>query len=153
MAADSTPDRVLSVWQPFSPPHQLLITGTEQRLHVDDGPDDESRLDAAAYSWRLREPVFSCVEDAESRAELEGILAKLSAEEPAEQRTLAVLQEFVDTALATIESGGSAAIASQSVADADEEETEVDALLAFTHHLRWVLRCFADKPGVSVSLR
>ncbi|MDE0270091.1 MAG: hypothetical protein OXP11_02680 [Gammaproteobacteria bacterium] len=115
--------------------------------------DQASDLHEEVYSWQVREPVLDGIADDQDRERLDAILAQFDVNRRPNERDLAVLQEFVALAEQVIESGGSGSIAGQSSSDAEEEVPEIDALLALTLHLKWLVACFANRPGISVSVR
>lgn len=147
MTLEANTHRVLSIWRRFTPSRRLLSADEARSLEQD------SDLHEEVYSWQLREPVLAGVESDQDRDELTAILARLGVEHSPDKRSLAVLQEFVALALQVVESGGSSSVASQSSSDAEEDAPEIDALLALTLHLKWLIACFAGRPGISVSVR
>ena len=69
-----------------------------------------------------------------------------------------VLEDFIIAAEAAIDSGVAACALSESESDEefdDDERNRIDTnpLLALTMHLRWLLSCFGNRPGISVSVR
>ncbi|MCZ0941976.1 MAG: hypothetical protein OXJ53_02840 [Gammaproteobacteria bacterium] len=147
MTPEPNTHRVLSIWRRFTPSRRLLSADEAQRL------DQASDLHEEVYSWQVREPVLDGIADDQDRERLDAILAQFDVNRRPNERDLAVLQEFVALAEQVIESGGSGSIAGQSSSDAEEEVPEIDALLALTLHLKWLVACFANRPGISVSVR
>ncbi|MCY4343955.1 MAG: hypothetical protein OXE83_10335 [Gammaproteobacteria bacterium] len=147
MTQESNTHRVLSIWRRFTPSRRLLSVEEAQRL------DQASELHEEVYSWQIREPVLDGVANDQDRERLGAILARFDVNRRPDERSLAVLQEFVASAEQVIESGGSGSIAGQSGSDTEEEAPEIDALLALTLHLKWLVACFANRPGISVSVR
>ncbi len=69
-----------------------------------------------------------------------------------------VLKDFVIAAEAAIESGAAAYAPSDSGSDEDSDDNgisriNINPLLALTMHLSWLLSCFGNRPGISVSVR
>ena len=65
-----------------------------------------------------------------------------------------VLDDFVAEAQDVIDSGAAGFAPSQDPAsDGEDAPDRINALLALTLHLKWLSRCFANRPGVSVSIR
>ena len=147
MTPESNTLRVLSIWQRFTPSRRLLSADDAQRL------DQASDLHEEVYSWQIREPVLDGVANDQERERLDAVLVRLDVNHGPEERGIGVLDEFVTLARQLIESGGSSTIAGQSGGDAEEETPQLDALLALTLHLKWLVTCFADRPGISVSIR
>ena len=121
--------------------------------------DSESGLQEEVYSWRLREDAFAGITDDATRMELRDLLVgKLTDSKPPGERRLTVLKDFVKAAEAAIDSGVSASSPSGSQSDedlddGDRSQIELNPLLALTMHLKWLIACFGNRPGISVSVR
>ncbi|MCY3839720.1 MAG: hypothetical protein OXH09_13885 [Gammaproteobacteria bacterium] len=141
----------LSIWRDFVPSRTLA-------LRLDVHPqllDAESGLLEEVYTWRLREDAFAGIADDQTRLDLHDRLVRaLDVAKPPDERRLGVLADFVSAA--------EAAVTAQSVSwtpihglSSDDQSTpiEFNALLALTVHLKWLLACFGNRPGMSVSIR
>ena len=121
--------------------------------------DSESGLQEEIYSWRLREDAFAGITDDATRMELRDLLVgKLADSKPPGERRLTVLKDFVKAAEAAIDSGVAASSPSGSQSDGDPDagdrsQIELNPLLALTTHLKWLIACFGNRPGISVSVR
>lgn len=121
--------------------------------------DSESGLQEEVYSWRLREDAFAGIADEATRTELRDFLVgRLDDSKPPGERRLTVLKDFVKAAEAAIDSGAAASSPSGSQAgedpdDGDRSQVELNTLLALTMHLKWLIACFGNRPGISVSVR
>lgn len=154
MQSDSSPKLTLSIWRDFVPPRLLALPGEEGRQLL----DSESGLQEEIYSWRPREDIFAGISDEAIRMDLhDRLVGKLDVSKPPGERRIAVLKDFVVTAEATIDAGDATFAPSESGSDEDpdDEGRQVDTnpLLALTMHLRWLLACFENRPGISVSVR
>ena len=142
----------LSIWRAFAPPRTLVFfdEAREHRML-----DPESNLQQEVYSWRLREDPLAGIEDEQTRLDLHHRLYhRLSVSEPPTERRLAVLEDFVTTAERALTARQVEWSPSRSQAsEPDELPREINALMAFVLHLRWLLTCFANCPSVSVSIR
>ena len=74
---------------------------------------------------------------------------------PPVERGIAVLGEFVIKAEQAIgaDQTGPLPSNSASVGSSTHVASEPDPLLALMLHLKWLVKCFGDRPGVSVSIR
>ncbi len=121
--------------------------------------DSESGLQEEVYSWRLREDAFAGVIDDATRMELHDLLAgRLQDSKPPGERRLTALEVFVKAAEAAIDSGAAASSPSGSQSDEDPDaddrsQVEINPLLALTIHFKWLITCFGNRPGISVSVR
>ena len=141
----------LSIWRAFAPPRTLVLfdRASEHRML-----DPESNLQQEVYSWQLREDPLAGIEDERVRLDLHERLHRLNVSKPPRERRLAVLEEFVTAAERALGSRQVEWSPSQSQAsDHDESPQEINALMAFVLHLKWLLACFANCPSVSVSIR
>lgn len=146
----------LSIWRDFIPPRRLALSTDDAAPQVFDG---NSSLQEQVYSWPVREDVFAGIPDLDTRQDLSKRLFDRLADSrsPAERR-LSVLQEFVDASQLAIDDGEVSPSPSQSrvIEDLEADEAdpiEINSLLALTNHLRWIISCFGDRPGISVSVR
>ena len=155
MQSDSSPKLTLSIWRDFVPPRLLALTGEEGRQLL----DSESGLQEEVYSWRPREDVFAGISDDATRMDLhDRLVGRLDVSKPPGERRMAVLEDFVRAAEAAIDSGAATCAPSESGSDEDFDDDErsridINPLLALTMHLRWLLDCFENRPGISVSVR
>ena len=153
MDGESGVSLTLSIWRDFMPTRPLALPDDEGWQLL----DSESGLQEEVYSWQLREDAFAGVSDYTDRMDLrDRLLGRLANSKPPNERRLSVLEEFVEAAEASIASGSAtfAPSGSRSNDDADDEsQVELNPLLALTMHLKWVLACFGNRPGVSVSVR
>lgn len=143
----------LSIWRNFTPTRVLALQ---------DGKDSKTRLitpgfdlQEEVYSWSLREDILSGIESQNLRENLHTkLFDSMDPARPPSERPIALLDEFVEAALEAIESGGVEPIAVQNPPDSDSDTSiEINGLLALALHLKWLSRCFADRPGISVSVR
>ena len=142
----------LSIWRDFAPDRRLGAwdgEGKHRQL-----PDPGFNLQEEVYSWPLREDFRSSISDDEARRRLEGWIRRLDPSHPPSERRFDVLDGFVSEAEGVLESGA-AGLSPILDSSADDEDTpaQMNALLALTLHLKWLSRCFADRPGISVSIR
>lgn len=155
MQSDSSPRLTLSIWKDFVPPRVLALPGEEGRQLL----DSESDLQEEIYSWRPREDVFAGISDDAIRLDLHHrLVGKLDVSKPPGERRMGVLEDFVTAAEAAIDTGVAACAPSVGESDDDpddDERSHIDSnpLLALTMHLRWLLSCFGNRPGISVSVR
>ena len=111
------------------------------------------------YSWPLREDAFAGISDYETRTDLhDRLVNRLADSNPPSERRLEVLKDFIEASEQAIDAGGVSCVQSESrfKDNSDNEErdrVEVNSLLALTIHLKWVVACFGDRPGISVSVR
>ena len=142
----------LSIWRDFAPDRRLGAwddKGIHRQL-----PDPGFNLQVEVYSWPLREDFLASISDDEARRRLEGRLRRLDPSHPPARRRLDVLDGFLSEAEGVLESDA-AGLSPILDSSADDEGTpaQMNALLALTLHLKWLSRCFADRPGISVSIR
>lgn len=150
--ADITSPLRLSIWRSFTPRRPILTQGQENS-----GPQilDSDNLQEEIYTWQAAEGPFDGIADSSVREQLtEKLVDKLNASLPPSKRGISVLNEFIESAEAAIAEGQAEWVFPQSDLDEDEEHTaQVNGLLAVTLHLKWLSDCFADRPGISVSVR
>lgn len=153
MDGDSGVNLTLSIWRDFMPARPLTLPGDEGWQLL----DSKSGLQEEVYSWQLREDAFAGVSDDATRTDLrDRLLGRLAYSRPPAERRLSVLEEFVKAAEASIASGSATFAPSGSRPDddsADKIQIEANPLLALTTHLKWILACFRNRPGISVSVR
>ena len=153
MDGDSGVNLTLSIWRDFMPTRPLVLPDDEGWQLL----DSESGLQEEVYSWQLREDAFAGISDDAAGTDLrDRLLGRLAASKPPAERRLFVLEEFVKAAEACIASGSAtfAPCGSRSDDDsADKIQIELNPLLALTTHLKWILACFRNRPGISVSVR
>lgn len=142
----------LSIWRDYTPPHSVALrseqTGEEQTGFQVVTP--ENGLQAEVYSWPLRTDVWVGISDEEVRMHLsDKLLDRLAVTLPPAERSLEVLGDFVIEAEKAIASGEASSVP-VGVGDAT---VEFNPLLALVLHLKWLIRCFKDRPGISVSIR
>ena len=151
MAEMSNPLR-LSIWRSFSPKRPILTQGSD-----DQAPQvlDSDNLQEEIYTWQTAEAPFDGIADEDVRKELrERLIDRLNASLPPSERGISVIKEFIESAETALASGKSEWTMSQSAPDDDDEVADqVNGLLGVTLHLKWLFNCFADRPGISVSVR
>ena len=146
----------LTIWQDFVPRRPLAISTQEDGRQVF---GSESELQEQVYSWPLLEDVFAGVSDHERRQELQDLLVnRLADSNPPSERRLDVLRDFIRASEKVIDARGVSCVQCESrfEENTDDEEYDrvaVNSLLALTIHLKWVVACFGDRPGISVSVR
>ena len=140
----------LSIWRDFVPGRRL--GSWDENTHRIVGSEFE--LQEEVYSWHLWEDFRGGIADGEARGSLEEQLRRLDPSRPPSERRLDVLNDFIAKARETIESGVAEPSPIQNPPIGDEEAPDaINTLLALTLHLEWLSRCFADRPGISVSIR
>lgn len=146
----------LTIWREFVPQRPLA---TDTRRDGSRVFDSDSGLHEQVYSWPLREDAFAGVADDESRSDLHNLLVnRLAYSKPPSERRLDVLLEFIRAADGIIDSGKVSCVQSESwfeenAGNEEHDRVEINALLALTIHLKWVVDCFGDWPGTSVLVR
>ena len=155
MQSGSSPRLTLSIWKDFVPSRVLALPGEEGGQLL----DSESDLQEEIYSWRPREDVFAGISDDATRLDLHHrLVGRLDVSKPPGERRMEVLEAFVTAAEAAMDSGAVACAPSERESDEDSDDDkrgriEINPLLALTMHLRWLLSCFGNRPGISVSVR
>ena len=155
MGPDPGTKLTLSIWRDFVPARPLTLPGEEGSQLL----DSESGLQEEVYHWRLREDVFAGITDDRVRSDLhEGFVGKLGDSKRPAERRLPVLASFVAAAETAIESGVVVAVPAESgsTSSSDAEDPNpagIRSLLALIIHLKWILACFRNRPGISVSVR
>ncbi len=149
---EDNPELVLSIWKKFSPGRKLLGSG-------ENSPPiaiDAENLQEEVYSWKILEPPFDCISNDDARQALHEILVdRLSVSRSPETRRIEVLSEFISIAESVMKKGQAEWISTHSsLMEVNKAGVDVvNPLLALTLHLKWLLDCFADRPGISVSIR
>ena len=142
----------LSIWRDFVQGRRLASWDDEGNSHQVAG--SESNLQEEVYSWCLWEDFRDGIADDKTRWRLDDQLHRLDTSRPPSERRLSVLDDFIAEARKAIASGkaGLSPIQNPPVGDEDAPDA-INALLALTLHLEWLSRCFANRPGISVSIR
>ena len=142
----------LSIWRDYVPGRRLDSWDDKENTHRIVG--SEFNLRGEVYSWHLWEDFQDGIDDDEARRRLEEQLRRLDPSRPPSERRIGVLDDFIAEARETIESGvaGLSLIQNRPIGDEDAPDA-INALLALTLHLEWLSRCFADRPGISVSIQ
>ena len=153
MASETSPRLKVSIWRNLIPKRALIARDSESKGY--EVMDSDSNLQEEVYSWHLSEDPFDGIDDPDIRLQLrEHLFGRLDAARPPSERGLNVLDKFITTAEEVIGSGGAEWTAGQSRSDDDENDAgQVNVLLALTLHLKWLSGCFANRPGISVSIR
>ena len=106
-------------------------------------------MQAEVYSWPLQQDALAGISKDDVRNRLREFLDRLDVSRPPAERSLAVLGEFVAAAEEAIEAGNAASVPWES----GHTTVDLDPLLTLVLHLKWLIRCFKDRPGTSVSIR
>ena len=153
MMVDTSATLKISVWRDFIPNRVIVLSdesdSSRQVLTSD------SNLQEEVYSWHLREDALAGVSDENIRRRLREGLQRLDASRPPSERRVSVLEDFLAEVKHAIESGDAKPVASRNP-PSEEEETgfnSINALLALFLHLKWLSRCLAKRPGISISVR
>lgn len=153
MTPDTNVQFHLSIWRDYTPPHRIALSSSEQtgdKQTEFQVVTPENELQAEVYSWPLRTDVWVGIPDEEVRRRLlDKLLDGLDVTLPPADRSLVVLGEFVNEAEHAIESGAAHSVP----VGVGEATVEFNPLLALVLHLKWLIRCFNDRPGISVSIR
>lgn len=136
----------LSIWRDYEPPHLLALGDEQADFQV---VTSEHRLQAEVYSWPLRQDYHAGISKDEVRNRLQEMLDKLEVSRSPAERSLAVLGNFVAAAEKAIEDGEAVSVPWSP----GETTVEINPLLVLVLHLKWLIRCFKDRPGISVSVR
>ena len=130
--------------------------GSETRIIASDSNlQDEVYLQEEVYSCNLHEDPFLGIRDNDLRHNFhEKFLDCMNPALAPSKRPIALLDDFTKEALKMIESGAvdPSGLQGPSVGGGDDA-IEMNALLAFALHLKWLSRCLANRPGISVSAR
>ena len=156
MATETSIQFHLSIWRDYAPPYLLALRGEQTDFQV---VTPEHRLQAEVYSWSLQQDHFAGISKEETRNRLQELLDELKVSRPpldelevsrpSAECSLAVLGDFVAAAEKAIEDGEAVSVPRSS----GDTTVEINPLLALVLHLKWLIRCFKDRPGISVSIR
>ena len=116
----------------------------------------DSGVQQEVYSWPVPSDPFGGITDEKVYKDIrDTLLNRLNVSLPPAARGVAVLGEFVAKAKQTIDAGQTGPFRSNStsVGSGTNVALEPNPLLALLHHLEWLMRCFGDRPGISVSIR
>ena len=137
----------LSIWRDYTPP-RIVALRTEQTGGQVVAPEHE--MQAEVYSWPSRTDVWAGIPNEEVRRRLiDKLLERLDFTLPPAERSLVVLSDFIAAAEQAI-ANGDAGLVPIAAGDAT---VAMNPLLALVLHLKWLIQCFADRPGISVSIR
>ena len=142
----------LSIWRGYTPPHSIALRSeqTEDKQTEFQVVTPENELQAEVYSWSLQTDVWVGIPNQGLRERLsEKLLSRLDVTLPPAERSLEVLGDFVVEADRAIESGAAGSVP----VGVGDTTVEFNPLLALVLHLKWLIRCFKDRPGISVSIR
>ena len=147
MSPDPNVQFHLSIWRDYTPPRTVAMrTGQTGRHMVT--PEHEPQEEI--YSWPLRTDVWAGIPNEEVRSRLIAKLSdRLDSTLPPAERSLAVISDFIAAAEQAI-ANGDAGLVPIAAGDAT---VAMNPLLALVLHLKWLIQCFADRPGISVSIR
>ena len=146
MATETDVQFHLSIWRDYAPPHPVALRGEQTDFQV---MTSEHHLQAEVYSWPLQQDHFAGISKEEIRNRLQNLLDELEVSRPSAERSLAALGDFVAAAEQAIEDGEADSVPWGS----GDTTVEINPLLALVLHLKWLIRCFKDRPGISVSIR
>ena len=146
MATETDVQFHLSIWRDYAPPHPVALRGEQTDFQV---VTSEHRLQAEVYSWPQQQDHFAGISKEEIRNRLQSLLDELEVSRPPAERSLAALGDFVAAAEKAIEDGEADSVPWGS----GDTTVEINPLLALVLHLKWLIRCFKDRPGISVSIR
>lgn len=155
MLSDSNTKWTLTIWRDFLPARPLVLPSDQGNKVL----GSDSGLQEQVYSWRMREDPFAGIPDEEARKDLhDRLVSALERSKPPADRHLGVLKDFVHAAEDLIEAGKVSWSPNQSRSDEDADHEDgsqvpINSLLALTTHLKWILACFGDRPGISVLVR
>lgn len=135
----------LSIWRDYAPPYPVALRIEEEGFKV---VNTDDRLQAEVYSWPLRQDHLAGVSKEETRNHLRESLSRLDISRPPAQRSLATLLTFIEEAERAIAQNEAHAVPS-----GVGSTLGGNPLLALIRHMKWIVRCFEDRPGVSVSIR
>ena len=136
----------LSIWKDYVPPHRVALGGEQMDFQV---VASGHRLQAEVYSWPLQQDYLAGILNDEVRHHLRGLLDELEVSRPPADRSLAVLRDFVAVAEKAVEDGEAISVPG----DSGDTSVPINPLLSLVLHLKWIIQCFQDHPGISVSKR
>lgn len=137
---------VLSIWRDYVPPHPVALGGEQMDFQV---VNSDHRLQAEVYSWPLQQDYLAGISNDEVRRRLRELLDDLEVSRPPADRSLAVLRNFVAAAEKAVEDSEAISVPG----DSGDTSIPINPLLSLLLHLKWIIRCFRDHPGISVSIR
>lgn len=143
----------LSIWRNFAPTAPLAVQDAEASWRI---VTPDSRLQEQVYSWPLPTDPFGGIDDEIVRDDLrEALFDRLDVSLPPMQRGISVLGEFVERAEHAVREGHAGPLLTDPTPTAPSTHTplEPNPLLALAVHLKWLVRCFGDRPNVSVTIR
>lgn len=143
----------LSIWRELAhtPPLAMQDEQTGWRVLTSD-----SGVQREVYSWPLPSDAFGGIADEKVRDNVrEALLNRLDISLPPAERGVAVLGVFVATAEQAVDADQTGPFRSNvaSVESDTDTASEPNPLLALLQHVKWLMRCFEDRPGISVSIR
>lgn len=143
----------LSIWRHVAPKRALALQDGEDSETRPIAPD--SKLHEEVYAWNLHEnPFLGIRDDVRRRKFREEFLDHMNPALAPSKRPLSLLDKFAEKALKIVESGAVDPSGIQGPpAGGDDDAIEMNTLLAFALHLKWLSHCLADRPGISVSAR
>lgn len=156
MSRDTNTQLTISIWRDLEPKRPLSLSSDGENSQL---LDSYSGLQEQVYSWPLREDAFAGISDDAIRRDLhERLVEKLADRKPPSERRLEVLREFVEASQAVMDAGGVSWTHCESryneIFEGEaHDQIEINSLLSLVLHLRWVINCFGDRPGMSVSVR
>lgn len=137
----------LSIWRDYVPPHPVALRGEQMDFQV---VTSGHRLQAEVYSWPLQQDHLAGISNEGVRDRLRELLVdKLDVSRPPAARSLAVLRDFVAVAEKAVEDGEAISVPG----DSEDTSAAINPLLSLVLHLKWIIQCFQDHPGISVSKR
>lgn len=143
----------LSIWRNFAPSAPLAVQDAAASWRI---VTTDSKLQEEVYSWPLPTDPFGCIDEEGVRDDLrEALFDRLDVSLPPEGRGIVVLREFVEKAERAVHEGHAGPLPANSASTAPSTHTplEPNPLLALAVHLGWLVRCFGDRPNVSVTIR
>ena len=156
MSSDVSAKFTLSIWRDFIPERRLIHSPEGEFKQV---VDPETGLQEQLYSWSLQEDIFGGISDDDARNRLHELLfERLSISKSPSDRRIDVLKAFIDASQTLIDNDEVNPVQSGSRTDEDfesnyHEPIEVNSLLALIIHLRWIIKCFGGRPGISITVR
>lgn len=143
----------LSVWRDLAHTPPLAMQDEQDGWRV---LASDSGVQQEVYSWPVPSDPFGGITDEKVRDDVRDVLLnRLDISLPPAARGVAVLGQFVAKAERAIEAGQTGPSRSNvaSVESGTDTASEPNPLLALLQHLKWLMRCFEDRPGISVSIR
>ena len=156
MSMTATAKLTFSIWRDYEPPRPISFSSQDapnRPVHTD------GLFQEQIYSWSLREDAFSGVSDDKVRESLrEKLVEQFSDDKPPSERKLNGLQRFIDLVDEALEAKQvdpvqSEDLESEHAEPGDSSQIEINSLLALAIHLKWVIACFSQLPGISVTVR